>query len=245
MRASFYQWMILQEGQLPLLPDGRVLPLAEHVCSVILIWPIDEKPQPSNSLIVDPCFSARGYRLAKHKLSQIGASLLDIGFFFVTHGHSDHVLHCPDYDVSSAWQAFDPGTEGVFSGIHSKACPGHHPDLLSLHFASDKGETWVVSDAILNVTWLHAWKYYWPNGYHREEIIQTWQSIALILSQAQVAIPGHGKEIRVTDSLLEKLIANFSCVADAAECSDVIESLNQRRLALKRDAKANDAIDSL
>ncbi len=237
--------MILQEGQLPLLPDGRVLPLAEHVCSVILIWPIDEKPQPSNSLIVDPCFSARGYRLAKHKLSQIGASLLDIGFFFVTHGHSDHVLHCPDDDVSSAWQAFDPGTERVFSGIHSKACPGHHPDLLSLRFASDKGETWVVSDAILNVTWLHAWKYYWPNGYHREEIIQTWQSIALILSQAQVAIPGHGKEIRVTDILLEKLIANFSCVADAAECSDVIESLNQRRFALKRDAKANDAIDSL
>jgi hypothetical protein len=37
----------------------------------------------------------------------------------------------------------------------------------------------IAGDAILDIEWLKAWKYYWPNGYTVPEIVETWESVVL------------------------------------------------------------------
>lgn len=54
-----YQWLILQDGRLPLDADGRRT-RREHVCTATLIWPASSKPIRANSVLVDPCFSPAG-----------------------------------------------------------------------------------------------------------------------------------------------------------------------------------------
>jgi glyoxylase-like metal-dependent hydrolase (beta-lactamase superfamily II) len=118
-------------------------------------------------------------------------------------------------------------------------CFGHAPDLHALVFCSISGESvWVVGDAILDLTWLIAWKYYWPNLYNSHEIIQTWESVARILSRAEVVIPGHGGFITITATLIEELLATFPRAEYAEKCRDV-ESLLGERLHQLRAENSN------
>ena len=78
--------------------------------------------------------------------------------------------------------------------------------LASLVVATNDGTTWIVGDAILGEDWLRAWRYYWPNGYGPDEIVETWRSVARILSMADVVIPGHGPPFRVDISLMSDSI---------------------------------------
>ena len=54
-----FNWLLLQEGALPLRPDGSNDLKAEHVCSSVLIWPTGEEPGPDNTVVTDPCFTPR------------------------------------------------------------------------------------------------------------------------------------------------------------------------------------------
>jgi hypothetical protein len=50
----------------------------------------------------------------------------------------------------------------------------------------------------------------------------------LILSQADVVIPGHGREFQVTDTLLKNMIGNFANAEYAKDCPEVVEILSNR-----------------
>ena len=150
-----YEWTILQVGELPLRPDNRVDPGAEHRCTSVLIWPEGERP-------------------------------------------------------------------------------GHEPSLRALVFPSAAEEqVWIVGDAILDEAWLRAWGYYWPNQYRPPEIVRTWQSVAAILSGADVVVPGHGPPIPVTPELLENLIAGFPTADQPDRCPEVAQALRARLQTLR------------
>jgi glyoxylase-like metal-dependent hydrolase (beta-lactamase superfamily II) len=102
-----------------------------------------------------------------------------------------------------------------------------------LKFTCESEEVWIVGDAILSLEWLLDWRYYWPNGYDVEEVIQTWRSVAAILAGAEVVIPGHGPAIEVTAVLLRDLIDVFPEAPYAASCPDVMATLAARELQLK------------
>jgi len=153
-----YQWLNLQPGQLPLQPDGQIQSAVGHTCAITVIWPEAEKLLPSNSIIVDPCFSSSGYRSAKSELEKINATLSDIGFYFVTHDHYDHCLHFPNNEPGFSWENYPVTPDGGWPGLRLENCPGHHPELQALHFLSQSGAVWIVSDAILNMAWLKEWK---------------------------------------------------------------------------------------
>lgn len=68
----------------------------------------------------------------------------------------------------------------------------------------------------------------WPNGYLRDEIVETWRSMAKILETAQVVIPGHGPPIHVDADLLQTLIDGFPRAPHSDHCPDVVEILKQR-----------------
>jgi len=115
-------------------------------------------------------------------------------------------------------------------------CPGHAPDLRALRFPSEYGEVWIVGDAILSLEWLLDWRYYWPNGYDVDEVIQTWRSVAAILAGAEVVIPGHGPAFTVTAALLRELVEGFPEAQGAASCTDVMAALAARQIQLKGQA---------
>ncbi len=233
MNNMSYQWEILQKGQLPLRPDRSIDPDVEHICTSTMIWPVGQTPHASNTLIVDPCFSIKGIHNACLKLIRMGASLNNIGYYYVAHDHFDHTLKVPGRDVRRAWKRFYPMKNGPLSGIRVSHCPGHYSSLTALSFNSVAGQVWVVSDAVLDRDWLTAWEYFWPNGYGDEEIIETWRSVAFIISQADVIIPGHGDEILVTPQLIKSLIAEFPKADYADECPEVVDVLNQRLASMK------------
>lgn len=232
-----YQWAILQDGQLPLKVDGR-LTREQHLCTVTLIWPRGASPSRTNSLIVDPCFSAATIVEAEARLQQLDASLDNIGYFFETHGHSDHKAHVPR-PVSLGmrlrwkrkwvpqWNLWSGDTE-AFPSIDMIACPGHAVDLRVLSFRSEGGVVCVASDAILNREWLMAWQYFWPNVYEGPEVVETWRSLAKILAIADTFIPGHGPPIRITSDLLAEMIDNFPRAEYGSHCPDVAGVLSQR-----------------
>ena len=78
---------------------------------------------------------------------------------------------------------------------------------MALVLNTKDGECWIVGDAIINKIWLIHWGYYWPNGYTTEQIVQTWRTVADILSKADVIVPGHGTPFRVTTSVIEEALA--------------------------------------
>ena len=96
---------------------------------------------------------------------------------------------------------------------------------------------WVASDAILNLEWLRAWQYYYPNRYNADEVIDTWRSLACILSEADIVIAGHGVEIEVTADLLAELLESFPDAPYADHCPDVAEML-RARLHMLEDGQA-------
>lgn len=200
-----YEWMILQQGRLPLRPNGLVIPFTEHRCTSVLVWPEGQDPSRENTVIVDPCFTSQGFRRARRALATLGLCLDDMGRVVITHAHEDHRGHFPGKANCPA--LLDSAAGALGPGLRAAPCPGHSPDLRALVFRSiSDEEVWIVGDAVLDVSWLKAWKYYWPNAYGREEIIQTWRSAAVVLSHADVIVPGHGEPIRVTSSLIGSLL---------------------------------------
>jgi glyoxylase-like metal-dependent hydrolase (beta-lactamase superfamily II) len=237
-----YHWAILQDGQLPLKVDGRAT-LEQHLCTVTLIWPHVASLSRVNSLVVDPCFGADTINEAEARLHNLGMSLDDIGYYYETHGHFDHKVHIPrrrsadkgrhlTKEKEPKWNVWSGDTE-VFPGIETVVCCGHADDLHVLTFQSTSGVVCVASDAVLNREWLVAWQYYWPNVYEAAEIVDTWRSVAKILTTADMVIPGHGPPIEITADLLSELIEKFPSAEYASRCPEVVNALKQRREELK------------
>jgi hypothetical protein len=95
----------------------------------------------------------------------------------------------------------------------------------------------VTGDAVINLEWLRAWEYYWPNCYQKAEILQTWVSVAKILSVADLIIPGHGHPIKVTSELLAHLIDTFAQAEHAEACPNVEQTLCMRLEQLRESSK--------
>jgi glyoxylase-like metal-dependent hydrolase (beta-lactamase superfamily II) len=224
-----YQWKVLQEGTLAMKPNRQIEPVVEHRPTVVLLWPQGELPSPQNTLLTDPHFTDWGFEQAGHSLRQIGISFASIGHIFVTHYHFDHMPRLPAQTPQYAFKLFAPDENDLFPDLRAVDLPGHDPYLRGLAFTATSGEqVWIVADAILNEDWLRAWEYYWPNGYERDEIIQTWHSVAIIMANADVIVPGHGLPFRVTPELINCLIAGFVQAEYAKRCPDVAETLRKR-----------------
>ncbi len=221
--------MLLQDGTLPLSPDGAFDYSIEHRCASVLIWPEDEKPSVGNTVITDPCMTSRGFRDASRRLERRGMSFRDIGVFFMTHGHGDHQLNLSYFLGQTALREFRTPAGGPLSGIISFPHPGHSQDSEALIFRSSSNQrVCIAGDAVLDPRWLKAWAYFWPNNYIASQIVQTWESVAGILSYADCIIPGHGEPITVTTSLVEELLSTFASARYAGECKNVKRLLNNR-----------------
>lgn len=231
-----FNYCVLQAGSIVLKPNKRRVRSLEHRCTAVLIWPERETPSVSNTVLTDPCFTGKGFRSAVERLDQIGISFSNIGRIFVTHRHSDHCLSLPADMSKSVFPHFRPGGDDSLSGISAVPCPGHCPALRSLVFRSTLGENvWIAGDAVLDEEWLRAWAFYWPNIYSHDDVVQTWRSVAKIIRNADVIVPGHGKPFNVTLSLVEYLLAHFSDAAYSEECEGV-EDILRGRAAMLRDA---------
>lgn len=225
-----YQYCILQAGDLPLAPNGARRNPAEHRCTVTLVWPHNQAPVFSNTLVIDPCFTMRGFEEAQARLGELHCSLAGIGRVFVTHLHGDHIPRVP-FDIEKpCFTHFQPPPPGdLLAGLATTPLTGHALDLRGLIFTLSNGrKVWVVGDAILNQSWLEAWGYYWPNRYTPPQIIQTWRSVAHIIAGADWIIPGHGEPVAVTAALVSRLLDNFASACYSAECPDVPSILADR-----------------
>jgi glyoxylase-like metal-dependent hydrolase (beta-lactamase superfamily II) len=230
MQSQRYEWKILQEGVLALRPDGQWDEVSGHYSSCALLWPAGQSPQRGNTLISDPCLLSDRHEEIMAELQAIGYSLYNIGVYHVTHTHFDHQ---PCLGEASRLLAGKPYQLGQFDeqlpGLRLQLCPGHDPLQQALVFTdTEDQEVWIAGDAILDIDWLLAWKYYWPNGYSPEEIVQTWRTVAKILASAEVVIPGHGPVINVTADLLQTLVNGFDSAEHADRCPDVKETLQAR-----------------
>ena len=228
MDTALYEWRIIQDGELPLQADGDIVRENLHLCTTTLIWPANAPPSRTNTLLVDPCLVRDYFTATLARLTEVGASLSRIGYTFSTHDHWDHLPHLPAGEAPPVWQTFTPGCSAALAGVRLVPLPGHDPDLRAAAFNSPQGQVWVVGDAILGREWLEGWRYYWPNMYVAEEIVETWQSVARILADADIIIPGHGPAITVTPDLLQRLLARFPGAEHAAACPEVAEALKQR-----------------
>jgi glyoxylase-like metal-dependent hydrolase (beta-lactamase superfamily II) len=221
-----YQFRILQTGSLPLRPDGRRQP-GPHRCTSALVWPADEPPSPDNAVLTDPCFDRRGYAEACGVLGELGVSLAALRYVFLTHSHFDHLMSLPADAPRPAVDWAADVARGL-PGFEAVPCPGHSDDSTALAFRDGSGRSvWVVGDAVLDREWLLAWRYYWPNGYSPEEVVQTWRSVADVL-QADLIVPGHGEPIEVTPGLCEELAGSFDRAEHARRCGDVLERIRRR-----------------
>jgi len=225
-----FAWTILQQGQLSLRPDGSVRKAVGHRCTTTLVWPADRPPGADNTLIVDPCFTEEGYAEAAQALEQRGMTFEDIGYIFVTHLHSDHMLHWPDGARALAFRPFRPVTRpDVFAAIEAQPCPGHHPSQQALHFEDNAGRrVWIAGDVVLNEEWLREWAYFWPNGYGPHQIVEHWRSIACVIAAADIIVPGHDAALPVTSELVSHLLETFPKADYASHCPDVAEALRDR-----------------
>lgn len=238
-----FAWTILQQGQLPLRPDGGVRQALEHRCTTTLIWPADRAPGADNTLMVDPCFTQEGYALATQALGQRGITFDDIGHIFVTHLHADHMLHLPDGAHAPHFRPFRSVTRpAVFAAIEAQVCPGHHPTQQALHFEDDAGRrVWITGDAVLNEEWLREWAYFWPNGYGPQQIVEHWRSVAHVLSRADVIVPGHDAALPVTSELVRHLLETFPKADYASHCPDVALALRTRLTQLEQQDPPSNA----
>lgn len=223
----FFDWAILQEGRLKIDLTGKRRSEGGY-CTVTAVWPTGEAPSAENTFLVDPCFFQAGlYQQAIGEAQRHGIDLPNLHHVFVTHRHFDHVPTAIGGERARFVSDMIPVQRQP--GLAMVGLPGHSPDLRALIFRSPPhGEVWIVGDAILEEDWLAAWAYYWPNGYSAAEIVQTWRSLRLILASADVIIPGHGPEIRITPSLLDTMLASFPKADYAEACPEVPDTLRAR-----------------
>jgi glyoxylase-like metal-dependent hydrolase (beta-lactamase superfamily II) len=196
-----------------------------------LLWPAGEKPSVNNTLLADPCFTMPGLASALKQLNQLGLSLMEIGRIFVTHRHGDHLLNLSTGRDIPEFTDHQVGQDGPLAGISIVPCPGHEEDLQALVFrsaAKPSERVWIVGDAVLDLEWLKAWGYFWPNRYSPAEIVQTWRSVAKILAGADLVIPGHGPPISITPPLIKELLATFDTAEFSGRCQDVKQILADR-----------------
>ncbi|MBN1565389.1 MAG: hypothetical protein JXA10_16200 [Anaerolineae bacterium] len=231
--SETYNWRILQNGDLPLQPNGDIHVLVEHRCSAVLVWPENSEPSAENTILVDPCFTAAGYDHALGELARLKITFRDIGRYLITHLHGDHMLHLPSGLVGVQLRPLRPP---VNEGLALESLPGHHDIQLGLTLTDTEGRAvWIVGDAILGEDWLRAWQYYWPNGYTAAEIVETWRSVARIMAQAELVIPGHAAPFAVTPDLIRDLIAAFPRARHADQCPDVRQTLQTRLASFEGD----------
>ncbi|MFC1742746.1 hypothetical protein ACFL35_02045 [Candidatus Riflebacteria bacterium] len=229
-----FNFSVLQHGQIGLKPDGTKKSWLEHRCTSVLIWPEDSTPSCENSVVTDPCFIGSGIKDAEAILEFLGLDFETIFEVFITHRHFDHGINLPRSQDDREFDYFQPGKNPTLAGIKTIPCPGHSRDLKALAFHSNTGQAvWIVGDAIIDREWLLDWKYYWPNGYRRNEIIQTWRSVGKIIASCGVIVPGHGSPFAVTYSLVEKLLLNFPSARHFDECDDILHLLEERLFQLK------------
>ena len=105
-----YNYTILQEGTLPLRPDAVNIDGIEHRCTSALIWSADEKPTARNTIVTDPCLTSSGFTDATIQLKQLGLTIADIGYYFVTHQHGDHMPDVPPRPPLPTPVSRGPGT---------------------------------------------------------------------------------------------------------------------------------------
>jgi glyoxylase-like metal-dependent hydrolase (beta-lactamase superfamily II) len=236
MVVRTFQYRIVQQGSLPLCPTDEINRDVPHACTSVLVWPEGERPNRENTLLTDPCFVLERSSQLNGVLGDLGIGLPDIGRIYVTHPHHDHMPN-----VAGLSNAVTPMFGVVAAqldlpdGLSVTPCPGHHPLLAPLVVGTNDGMTWIVGDAILGEDWLRAWRYYWPNGYSPDEIVETWRSAARILATADVVIPGHGPPFRVDISLINDLMDGFSRAECSRDCPEVLQNLSQRIEQLRAD----------
>jgi glyoxylase-like metal-dependent hydrolase (beta-lactamase superfamily II) len=229
-----YEYAIVQTGSLPLNPEADYEPSREHRCTSALIWPEGANPSHQNAVLTDPCFTLQGYQQAVQQFEQLKCSFQEIGWIFVTHPHRDHLSNLTHFIGRQPDQTFRPDTDEHLKGFVSTPLPGHFPTQKGLFFCSASQHVVCVSgDAILDEAWLRAWKYYWPNFYQEADILQTWNSVAIILARADVIIPGHGAPFQVTGDLLDHLVHTFDQAEHAEQCPQVCDALKNRLEVLK------------
>lgn len=234
-----YNYILLQKGTLPLSPDKSFDLAVEHRCSSVLIWPEGEQPAANDTIITDPCFTVTGFKYAERQLTELELSFTDLDYIFITHRHRDHLLNLLH---KKKFPYFWSGNANRLPGINVVPCPGHARDLRSLVVRSTSDQiVWIVGDAVLDLEWLKAWEYYWPNSYTPPEIVQTWESVAKILLYADVIIPGHGAPIEVTASLVKDLLSTFPLAEHAENCRDVERFLSDRLERLLAEESKDDA----
>lgn len=159
-------------------------------------------------------------------------TLDDLGYLFLTHLHGDHR---PNVFCKKRFKRFRAGITAALQDVEILDCPGHSPKSKALLFRSVLDTlVCIAGDTILDAHWLKAWKYYWPNCYLPEDIVETWESVANILAAADTIVPGHGGEIHVTASLLENLLSDFPIADYAEECPQVPHILRKRLKQLQR-----------
>jgi len=226
---SRFNYAILQPGSIKAKPNGRLIPFVEHRSTSVILWPEGHSPSIENTILTDPCFTAKGYQHSMEVLSELGVTFADIGYVFITHRHGDHTIRFPKGTLKPAFRRFDLKDDKWASGIRTSPYPGHSADLQSLIFRSSSGETvCIAGDAVLNEEWLRAWQYFWPNRYSQAEIIQTWKSVAAIVASADVIIPGHGASISVSASLIKELLSGFPSAQYSGRCEEVAQVLENR-----------------
>jgi glyoxylase-like metal-dependent hydrolase (beta-lactamase superfamily II) len=233
MKKDRYELQVLQRGGVKLRPDGRVRAYIEHLCTSVVLWPEGTIPDLDNSLIVDPCFNKKNLLKAAKCLEGLGGAMDRIGRFFVTHNHWDHLPNNLVDESMVHWVPFSCDEKGPFPGVRCHPCPGHSADSRALVLDTQHGQCWIVGDAIIDKDWLLQWCYYWPNGYNAEQVVQTWRSVASILSEADVIVPGHGNAFRVTIGVVEEVLFNWPRADFSSLCPGVEKSLRLRLESLK------------
>lgn len=234
-----YSFVVLQHGDIRDHPGGRQTPDAEHRCTSLLIRPAGERPCRDNTLLTDPCFYTRkGYGDALAALSNLAIGFADIGRYYLTHQHGDHQLRFASPAAEIVIRRVLPDTADVPVGMDIVPVPGHTDrGIAALVFQSpDHGTVWVPGDAILSEAWLRSWEVYAPQAYSPDHVRQQWHSVATIVSDADLIVPGHGEPVAVDAGLLEDLVAGFTKAPYAEDCPAVADSLRRRLETLRGDA---------
>ena len=227
-----YRWQILQQGRLPLRPDGATARENGHRCTSMLLWPAGEKPGRDNTLVTDPCLDMAGLAMATATLRQLDLRWEDVGHGFCTHPHHDHLSNLMDL-LEHPLMRPELGADGPLGGLRTEPLPGHEQSQRALVFSDGGGEVWVAGDAVLDQVWLRAWAYYWPNHYTPEEVAQTWRSVGRVLASADLVVPGHGAPFRVTATLLDALLRGFPGAPHAELCPELPGLLRARLIKLE------------